>query len=71
MKIYKIEDRKGWVALPEKYASFSFPLHFGSIQGATAFPFKSAAQKMIKKYHLEKTAHVEEFEYESIDDSDN
>ena len=66
MKIYLIEDRQGWVALPERIAGYSFPLSFGSKQGATQFPFKSCAQKAIKKYHLENTAHVEEFEFDKI-----
>lgn len=63
MKIFVIEDRRGFVSLPVKLASYSFPLSFGSRQAATQFPFKSAAQKMIKKYHLEQTAHVEESEF--------
>ncbi len=63
MKVYLIEDRKGFVSLPIKLASYSFPLSFGSRQAATQFPFKGAAQRMIKKYNLEKTAHVEEAEF--------
>ena len=65
MKVFIIQDRKGWVSLPEKITSYFFPLSFGTKQGATQFPFKSAAQKAIKKYHLEMTAHVEESEYEN------
>lgn len=63
MKIYKIEDRKGWVALPERIASYSFPLSFGSCQSATQFAFRGMAEKVIKKYHLT-SAHIEEFEFE-------
>lgn len=62
MKIFKIEDRRGWVALPERIAGYSFPLSFGSIEGATSFPFKSVAQKIIKKYNLF-SAHVEELDF--------
>jgi len=66
MKVFVIEDRRGWVAIPEKIAGYSFPLSFGTKQGATQFPFKSAAEKSIKKYHLA-TAHVEEFEFDNLD----
>lgn len=65
MKVFVIENRLGFVCLPEKIASFSFPLTFGSLNGATQFPFKSAANKVIKKYHL-KNAHIEEFEFDDL-----
>ena len=61
---FKIEDRRGWVALPEKIGSFSFPLSFGSKQGATNFPFRSAAERAIKKYNLGLTSHIEMCENE-------
>ena len=64
MKYFCVESRRGWVAIPEKIGGFSFPLSFGLLQGATRFPFKSAAQRAIKKYKLEKNAHVEQFELE-------
>jgi hypothetical protein len=64
-KAYVIESRRGFVALPEKIGTFSFPLSFGSKVAATQFPFKSAAAKMIKKYKLDlfpHNAHIEEIE---------
>jgi hypothetical protein len=64
MKIYKIQDRKGWVAIPERIANYSFPLSFGTIQGATPFAFRAMAEKVIKKYNLAATAHIEECEVE-------
>lgn len=59
-KTFVIEDRKGFVSLPARIGGYSFPLSFGALQDATEFPSKESAQKAIKKYHLENTAHVEE-----------
>jgi hypothetical protein len=66
MKFFIIESRRGFVSLPETIGSYHFPISFSfSSQFATQFPFRLAAQKMIKKYHLENYpywAHIEEIE---------
>lgn len=67
MKAFVIESRRGFVAIPERIASYSFPLSFGSREAATHFPFASAAQRSIRKHKLDVrpiSAHVEEVEYE-------
>jgi len=63
MKIFKIQDRRGWVAIPERIANYSFPLSFGSIQAATPFLFRKMAEKVIKKYNLG-SAHIEVMDFE-------
>ena len=65
MTAFIIETRRGFVALPERIANYNFPLSFGSREAATQFPFKSAADKSIRKYHLTDAplhAHVEPIE---------
>ena len=65
MNCFIIETRRGFVALPEKIASFNFPLSFGSQVAATRFPFRLAAERSMKKYHLKDSplhGHIEEIE---------
>ena len=65
MKSFVIETRKGFVSLPEIIGAYHFPISFGSIQASTHFPFKTAAERMIRKYKLKDYpyfAHVEEYE---------
>jgi len=67
MTAFGIESRRGFVALPEKIGNYSFPLSCGSLVAATKFPFRAAAERMIKKYKLNQAphhAHVEEIELE-------
>lgn len=65
MKTFVIETRRGFVALPERIASYNFPLSFGSRQAATQFPFRLAAERSMHKHHLRDApfhAHIEEIE---------
>ena len=67
MKSFVIETRRGWWTIAEKLGQWSFPAGAGSLQGATRFPFKSAAQSVIKRAGLDKApfhAHIEEIELE-------
>lgn len=63
MKVFKIEDRRGWVAIPERIAGYSFPLSFGSKVAATQFAFRGMAERVKKKYHLT-NSHIEECEFQ-------
>lgn len=69
MKVFKIETRKGFFSIPEKIGNYFFPKSCAaSFKGATNFPFKSAAEKTIKKYKLDKApyfAHIEEYEFDA------
>lgn len=67
MKIFKIITRRGFFSIPERIAGYSFPPSVeASFEGATQFPFRAAAEKTIKKYHLFNppiSAHIEEFDF--------
>ena len=67
MTAFVIETRRGFWAIAEKLGQWQFPAGPGSLQGATRFPFKSAAQSVIRRHGLDKApfhAHVEEIEIE-------
>jgi hypothetical protein len=65
-KVFKIETRRGFVALPERIGNYSFPLNVAaSCQGATPFQTRAFAERVIKRHKLGGQpcfAHVEEFE---------
>ena len=67
MTAFVIQTRRGWFTIAEKIAGWDFPAGHGSLQGATRFPFKSAAQSVIRRHGLDKApfhAHIEEIEIE-------
>jgi len=62
---FVIQTRRGWFTIAEKIAGWDFPAGHGSLQGATRFPFRAAAQSVIRKNKLESApfhAHIETIE---------
>ena len=66
MKTFVIETRRGFVSTPIRLGGYSFPLSFhAQISSATQFPFRAAAERSMKKYHLTDApyhGHIEEYE---------
>ncbi len=64
MKVFIISTYKGYFQLAQRICNFNFPAGFDDKAcNASRFPFKSTAQRIIKKHKLNKfNAEIEKIE---------